>query len=33
MQSEADEALITRDAFCVDYAEDIYQNMRESEVR
>ncbi|XP_072230919.1 cyclin-A1 isoform X2 [Leuresthes tenuis] len=31
MQSEADEALITRDAFCVDYAEDIYQNMRESE--
>ncbi|KAM4545888.1 cyclin-A1 [Odontesthes bonariensis] len=31
MQSEEDEAPITRDAYCVDYAEDIYHNMRESE--
>ncbi|KAM9729004.1 cyclin-A1 [Menidia menidia] len=33
MQSEADDSLIAWDVFCADYAEDIYQNMRESEKR
>ncbi|KAM6907235.1 cyclin-A1 [Xenentodon cancila] len=31
MQSEADESLLSRATLCVDYADDIHQNLRESE--
>lgn len=32
MQSEPDEPLMSVETFCFDYAEDIYKNLRESEV-
>lgn len=32
MLSEPDESLISGETFCFDYAEDIYKNLRESEV-